>query len=312
MGALDGPTSSYYALYNDISDPNHTNLSNEGTNEPPANQEGSFSVIFVGGPCSSTSIQTFGGPCVNDTTVAQAADWWIYGYAHNAAHNQSNVAQMVLATNNSTSADNGNDFLWTLVNTAGEYASVTNAWLAQNDQLDRVSVQGGNDLETNFNSPAISDPEVVDFGNASYSACQLGDGCYTMYDLGAMYNSCNAASCWDQPLDHGWSQHQIWMVNRGYPFTAASPEIYDTSWPAYYADLDQAADAARPTSCTDSHCSWAPNYIIVLYGCAVGDETNADTAYTDFNKAVVNQQDQSGAPYSTSVHAYGNHDGSSC
>jgi hypothetical protein len=298
------PSNAYYALYNDLTDPNHTVLQAEGNAEP----QGSLRALLeIGGPCSSTSVQTYGSgaPCLADSTVAYDVEWFMYGYAVAAMPNQPHYGagdvHLAVVTNNSHPGgqenNNGADLFNALESQTYQYASSLNNWAATFNNNVRFYVDGGSDIETQWDSPTAADSLPL---AASFNSAWASSGISLAFaDNGAMYSSCASASCWTSPSDHGWTMEQIYDANSGstdanlaYVDDVSWPEIYDSQWPAYYADMDNAAIGAGQSSA---------QYDSILFGCSVGNEPTPAKSEADFAAATGIQTDV------TSMHALGSH-----
>ncbi len=176
-----------------------------------------------------------------------------------------------------------------MVSNTYAYASQLNQWANQNNVGITFFVSGGDDIETNFSDPyPVVDSWVSAWDNSAFA--YRSSAYMEMYDNGAQYDYCNSSSCWDQPLDHNWSSHQLWQEQWGYGSAFSFPEMYRRNWGYYYEDLNKAAAAAnKPTV----------GYTGVMWGCGTGgDEPSANQAHVDFS-AQTGQSPQD----TTTIHA---------
>ena len=98
-----------------------------------------------------------------------------------------------------------------------------------------------------------------------------------MEDAGAYYGTCASSGCWTTADDHGWSASQKYFTNWGAAHDFGWPEIYSTTQPAPYADLDKAA-VSKGVS--------VPSWSGVVWTCGSGgNEPSPDRAWSDFLSA---------------------------
>lgn len=244
-------------------------------------------ILEIGAWCTSgtQTVDTYGGSCTSESTVAYDLEYYMYGYYMNSSH-RSGASDLVVeaATNNFIAASNttnataqGGNWQQAIDLNMQHYADQINSYLSSIGSNLRINSAVGNDFETQWGgpTPAMYWMNGMDSANSSAGLSFVDDGAY--------YGTCKYASCWNSALDHGWSVAQKYRTNWGDDYAVlAAPEIYDTGWPTYYADLDAAARAVGSTAKYG-----VPIYSMVLWSCGVSGAsvTNVSNAYTDFYNA---------------------------
>lgn len=188
----------------------------------------------------------------SDTEVAALAEAFVSGYANNIPISPpASKITLILGVNLFCSirnrcacADVTNPQTGCIVNSYSAHAA---AWAGTVQQVNtfvqstypnaNISIHGGGDIETGFNSFANSDAWIVGYEGA-------GTG-RLMYDYG------DAGGCpglgnpnVDENCIDDWTQSKVWMVAWGHTFSVAIPEIYFDD-PAHTRIVDQWAEISQ-------------------------------------------------------------------
>lgn len=276
-----------------------------GESAPGHLQEQVF--LEVGGWCTSntTHIDPYGsfGSCSESASdnyqVATDLEWYLYGYETSTTHTGHTGQQsltLVATTNNSvagsdtTNADaQGKDWEKAINTNLRAYADYLNNYNKSHSYSLRFYVEGGNDLEGGFGGPGPGVSWVRGFNSVDSAGI-------AMTDNGGYLGTCADKSCWNTPVDHGWSASQKYYTNWGATYDYGFPEIYDTGWPVYYKDLDS---AAASVGANGSLPYGVPGWTGTMWGCGTGgSEPNPDQAWADFVNGVGKQP-----PFSTYIHS---------
>jgi len=289
---------SYYVLASQGA--SHTPVYNEGHNAPTGSQ-----LVFLqfGGICNGDGVFVYQAfECIDDTTIAWQAEWWLYGYAQNPSHRNSGTVEVAVTVNNSVGSDTASGvngeaqhLYASIISNTLAYATELNIWSSYNGLGETYAVAGGNDIEPNFNGPGVSTPWADGWVTA---ASHYNDYLLYMVD-GAYYGTCASAACWNTPGQNGWTPHQIYYVNWGALPGYSVPQMYDNTWGNYWNDLNNAASSV---GIAGGATYGRDQFTGVMWGCGIAgiSEPNPKQAYTDF----ANETNEDPA-YLTLIHAEG-------
>ena len=240
------------------------------------------------GDSNDDAIWTYGATCSaasgNMFKVTNALEWYMHGAEVHAIASLPGVQvrpttaeqqTFLIVATTSNSADHANN-----ASTAGtnwstaiydemfEYATVLNDFNFRNGYPVRFGVLGGADMEEQWSPQTAPLQFAQGFGNGQP---------LDFIDNGYYANSCASSTCWNTADTYGWTAHIKYDIDWNLPNDYGMPQIYNTSWPAPYNDLDLAAESAGTTA-----VSWAGTF----WGCGVGgSEHSPDQAWADFANA---------------------------
>jgi len=153
---------------------------------------------------------------------------FVIGYYGSLGSNQNTHVRIIIATNNS-----GASLTYAPYVLGQAWAQMVNdvaAWVVDQRYSGRVDIAGGSDMETDYDSPAVTRAWVD--GYASVSPQRF------LYDVGDAAGcptsraTATAGSC-----DSGWNQEDVWHVSWGADPAQPLPEIYNTSNAKQWANL---------------------------------------------------------------------------
>lgn len=304
---------SYYVTYSDLTDPNCSQLKREADSVPNA-----FTLIIlqIGAPTGTNQIITYGGPTITNAQALQdLANCFVPEYYSSHQH-QNQQADLAVTTNSAGDSNannqytNGEDFYTQLAN----YVDTLSMFEARGYPGTDLAGDAGDDTESTFNGnaepPQAAGNWISGFTTQEYFRPNPSNPFYatSMIDDGASFSTCADSSCWDSPADdHGWSAHNFYYVFYGFLYDYGMPQIYETTWPQYYVDLEGATYTLNPVGAknTGRGIPWTG----VLWNCQtttsgppvpVNYEPHAANAYSDFNAA-----DGQSPPFLSAIHSDG-------
>jgi hypothetical protein len=313
---------SFYVTYQDLTDPNCTQIDADA--KAAVALPNTMVILQIGAPSGSADISPYGTTTDMSiqTAIGDLADCYLPAWFNAAPAKDTGYVSVTTTsdgadTSGSDQATNGAAFYnnmyleWASVVELYEYyvgdafAGIMNYQAAGDDvepgykETDTLAL----DWLGGFNS----EEELAAAGEDSAYGYELTP----LYDDGVNLETCASASCFDTPDDLHWTSDDQWEVFWGLTYDYGLPEVYDTGWPQYYADLDTAAKAANPTG-DKSAGGPVPTWSGVLFECTVPSVnpgisiSSAQSAYTQFDEGSSGVTGTGQAPkWLTEIHPLG-------
>jgi len=164
------------------------------------------------------------GPAeLTNAQIEQLAENYALGWYICLGSDESSVLTLGVGTNNSLlDVTSSGGATW-----ANVVATVADAEAAIND---RIVVDGADDIETEFSSPAAALNWAAGYGAAGTGSYYLDYG-----DAGG----CPETTDYDGTCNNGWDQYDVWAVSWGEPAALPMPEIYYAANAAQWAQISR-------------------------------------------------------------------------
>jgi hypothetical protein len=197
----------------------------DGTTDADSGQTQRLTVLDFGGQYADGSgTRPVRGPAkLTNAQIEQLAANYAQGWYTCTGGDSSPVLTLGIGTNNSlrdVNASGGAAWAKVVAAVADTEAPVT----------DRVVVDGANDIETEFSTPAAALSWA-----AGYDAAGTGSSYLDYGDAGG----CPQTTSNNGDCNNGWNQYDVWEVSWGEPAALPLPEIY---YPANAAQWNQISD----------------------------------------------------------------------
>ncbi|MFC7394805.1 hypothetical protein [Scopulibacillus cellulosilyticus] len=263
-------------------------------NQTPGTQNSIIILDFGSQTKSSDSGPSlFGGPDASIKEVENAVEAYSKGYWKGTGSDNKSTIHLVVGTNNSSQETYSNGKAWAeMVNDIASYNT-------DHSYSDQVILDGGNDMEPNFNSVSATKDWVDGYASAYR---------YFLYN----YGSADGCPAEENPTGSGngtcsndWTQDDIYQISWGAAPTLAIPEIYNESgttarqWQniSKYAAKHYKGMQLKGALTQDGACTQSGN------SCIAGTDNKPDQGwqqlYDQLNKDPDTQQSE--LPYSTDI-----------